>query len=193
MYNTASEVSAVILDRTVTSRTSREWGRMPTDSCYKKYDHNCQLTVNSLIQSECLHCRLTLLTGRQEQHPACKNWVMWCWYGYLTRVSTNYLHIVQLMPKPPIIKILNGSSLSSLSVSRLSLNKMLNGCLLSVPNVFVTNSVKLWNVKVLALVNSRHHCQLRSFKYAWQFRWITRIAFNWWLRLWKCLNIPNII
>ena len=27
---------------------------------------------------------LTLLVGRQEEHPACKNWVMRCWCGYLS-------------------------------------------------------------------------------------------------------------
>jgi len=27
---------------------------------------------------------LTLLVGRQEGHPACKNWVMGCWRGYLS-------------------------------------------------------------------------------------------------------------
>ena len=27
---------------------------------------------------------LTLLVGRQEGHPACKNWVMGCWHGYLS-------------------------------------------------------------------------------------------------------------
>ena len=26
---------------------------------------------------------LTLLVGRQEGHPACKNWVVGCWHGYL--------------------------------------------------------------------------------------------------------------
>ena len=26
---------------------------------------------------------LTLLVSRQEEHLACKNWVMWCWCGYL--------------------------------------------------------------------------------------------------------------
>jgi len=26
---------------------------------------------------------LTLLVGHQEEHPACKNWVMRCWCGYL--------------------------------------------------------------------------------------------------------------
>jgi len=29
---------------------------------------------------------LTLLVGRQEGHPACKNWVVRCWHGYLSRV-----------------------------------------------------------------------------------------------------------
>ena len=29
---------------------------------------------------------LTLLVGLQEQHPACKNWVMRCWCGYLSGV-----------------------------------------------------------------------------------------------------------
>ena len=27
---------------------------------------------------------LTLLVGRQEGHPACKNWVVGCWRGYLS-------------------------------------------------------------------------------------------------------------
>ena len=27
---------------------------------------------------------LTLLVGQQEGHPACKNWVVWCWRGYLS-------------------------------------------------------------------------------------------------------------
>jgi len=27
---------------------------------------------------------LTLLVGRQEEQPACKNWVMRCWCGYLS-------------------------------------------------------------------------------------------------------------
>ena len=29
---------------------------------------------------------LTLLVGRQEEHPACKKWVMRCWCGYLSGV-----------------------------------------------------------------------------------------------------------
>ena len=27
---------------------------------------------------------LTLLVGRQKEHPTCKNWMMRCWYGYLS-------------------------------------------------------------------------------------------------------------
>jgi len=27
---------------------------------------------------------LTLLVGQQEGHPACKNWVVGCWHGYLS-------------------------------------------------------------------------------------------------------------
>ena len=27
---------------------------------------------------------LTLLVGRQEEHLACKNWVVGCWCGYLS-------------------------------------------------------------------------------------------------------------
>ena len=42
---------------------------------------------------------LTLLVGCQEEHPACKNWVMRCWCGYLSGAWSR-LHIVQLMPLP---------------------------------------------------------------------------------------------
>jgi len=27
---------------------------------------------------------VTLLVGRQDEHPTCKNWVMRCWCGYLS-------------------------------------------------------------------------------------------------------------
>ena len=32
----------------------------------------------------CAFRALTLLVGRQEEHPACKNWVMKCWCGCLS-------------------------------------------------------------------------------------------------------------
>ena len=39
---------------------------------------------------------LMLLVWRQEGHPACKNWMVGCWHGYLSAA----LHMVQLMPLP---------------------------------------------------------------------------------------------
>jgi len=42
---------------------------------------------------------LTLLVGRQEGHPACKNRVVGCWRGYLLeRGADLQLHMAQLMP-----------------------------------------------------------------------------------------------
>jgi len=40
----------------------------------------------SLLQQidDCAFSALTLLVGRQEGHPAWKNWVLGCWYGYLS-------------------------------------------------------------------------------------------------------------
>jgi len=32
----------------------------------------------------CAFSALTLLIGRQEGHPACKNWVVGCWHGYVS-------------------------------------------------------------------------------------------------------------
>jgi len=39
---------------------------------------NCSLRIHCYAFSA-----LTLLVGRQEEHPACKNWVMVCWCGYV--------------------------------------------------------------------------------------------------------------
>jgi len=37
----------------------------------------------------------------QEWHPACKNWVVRYWHGYLSiEQGANDLHMVQLMPLP---------------------------------------------------------------------------------------------
>ena len=41
---------------------------------------------------------LTLLAGHQEERPACKNWMMRCWW--LQR-GADCLHMVQLMPLHP--------------------------------------------------------------------------------------------
>jgi len=42
---------------------------------------------------------LTLLVGWQEGHPACKNWVVRCWRGYLSGARCR-LAYAQLMPLP---------------------------------------------------------------------------------------------
>jgi len=44
---------------------------------------------------------LTILVGRQEEHPASKNWLMRCWCGYLSAARCRCLHMVQLMPLHP--------------------------------------------------------------------------------------------
>ena len=43
--------------------------------CERQFLMNCWSTAFSA---------LTLLVGRQEGHPACKNWVVGCWCGYLS-------------------------------------------------------------------------------------------------------------
>jgi len=54
----------------------------------------------------CLLCRhfyftaLILLVGHQEEHPACKNWVMRCRCGYLSGVRCRLFAYGQLMPLP---------------------------------------------------------------------------------------------
>ena len=52
--------------------------------------------LTSLI---CAFSALTLLVGRQEGHPACKNWVVRCWCGYLSGARCRLAH-AQLMPLP---------------------------------------------------------------------------------------------
>ena len=48
--------------------------------------------------------QLTLLVGRQEEHPACKNWVMRCRCGYLSRARCKCFCILSswyhCIPKP---------------------------------------------------------------------------------------------
>ena len=45
---------------------------------------------------------LTLLVGRQKQHPACKNWVTRCWCGYLPAARCRLAHTV-LDPSCPLL------------------------------------------------------------------------------------------
>jgi len=42
-----------------------------------------------VLSCSCLQC-LTLLVGRPAQHPACKNWAMRCWHGYLSGARSNW-------------------------------------------------------------------------------------------------------
>ena len=50
----------------------------------------CQIVVTDISPGSCQipwasgHRALKLLVGRQEEHPACKNWAMRCWFGYLS-------------------------------------------------------------------------------------------------------------
>ena len=64
-------------------RATAEWNRQ----------HLRRLTINKWLSSEFktsyqreifAFSALTLLFERQEEHPACKNWVMRCWRGYLS-------------------------------------------------------------------------------------------------------------
>jgi len=45
----------------------------------------CQLKVSTQAFSA-----LTLLVGHEEEHPACKKFVMWCWCGYLSGVRCRW-------------------------------------------------------------------------------------------------------
>ena len=47
---------------------------------------------------------LTLLVGWQEGHPACKNWVVGCWRGYLSGARCR-LAYAQLMPLPTLASV----------------------------------------------------------------------------------------
>jgi len=47
-----------------------------SSSCYKLFSETWAFLV--------LNCIHNLLVGHQEAHPARKNWVMRCWYGYLS-------------------------------------------------------------------------------------------------------------
>jgi len=58
-----------------------------------------------VIMWKCAYSALTLLVGRQEGHPVCKNWVVRrCWHGYLSGARCRLAH-AQLMPLPLTIQI----------------------------------------------------------------------------------------
>jgi len=69
---------------------------------------------------------LTLLAGRQEGHPACKNWVVRTGVVIWLERGARDLHTVQLMPLPPSSLAPVKSRMiyvSSASLSRLSWKK----------------------------------------------------------------------
>ena len=42
------------------------------------------------LKLNCAFSALTLLVGRQEGHPACKNWVVRYWHGYLSEARCKW-------------------------------------------------------------------------------------------------------
>ena len=69
---------------------TRLWNLLQSDSLPTK---QCRWTENNKCNFSLPHNKyvgptafsaLTLLVGQQEGHPACKNWVVGCWRGYLT-------------------------------------------------------------------------------------------------------------
>jgi len=59
---------------------------------------SCDLVLKIFLKCALHVSALTLLVGRQEGHPACKNSVVGCWCGCLERGAD--LHMAQLMPLP---------------------------------------------------------------------------------------------
>ena len=73
------------------------WGILLCLTSFSSFIHVTIITIFHLRVALAFNA-LTLLVGRQEGHPACKNWVVRCWRGYLSGGAD--LHIVQLMPLP---------------------------------------------------------------------------------------------
>ena len=76
---------------------------------------------------------LTLLVEWQEEHLVCKNWVMRCWFGYLSGAKCKWFACGPLMPLPFHHLLLHWNPewfcLSGTGLPRLSWKKMpLNGC-----------------------------------------------------------------
>ena len=66
--------------------------------CVSVCVHVCFSAVCLLVRNTAFSA-LTLLVGRQEGHPACKNWVVGCWHGICLEQGAD-LHMAQLMPLP---------------------------------------------------------------------------------------------
>jgi len=62
--------------------------------CIKQKRNIKYLVINVTAVLNLPHSRdfsaLTLLVGRQQKHPACKNWVMRCWHGYLSEARCKW-------------------------------------------------------------------------------------------------------
>jgi len=59
--------------------------------CYQRTDSaHFKLCVQLCTALRPTFSALTLLAGRQEQHPACQNWVVRYWRGYLSRARCNW-------------------------------------------------------------------------------------------------------
>ena len=63
--------------------------------------HTCIFSVFKFFAGTFFTFALTLLVGHQEEHPACKN--EWWGAGVGLQWGANDLHIIQLMPLPPVI------------------------------------------------------------------------------------------
>jgi len=83
-------------------RFSWRWGRL--NRCAYSMLNSRICALSCMVSFMCFHCphsvhclillcqyqtkwvfsALTLFFGRQEGHPACKNWVVGCWHGYLS-------------------------------------------------------------------------------------------------------------
>jgi len=55
--------------------------------------NGCVCVCVSLFVSFYAFSALTLLVGWQEGHPACKNWVVGCWHGYLSRARCRLAYV----------------------------------------------------------------------------------------------------
>jgi len=50
------------------------------------------ISIQHIMNDEYTFSALTLLVGRQEGHPASKNWVVGCWHGYLSKVRCRFAY-----------------------------------------------------------------------------------------------------
>jgi len=68
--------------------------------CCGGKEFNIDLLLSLFIIIIFAFSALTLLVGRREGHPACKNRVVGCWCGYICLERGANLHIAQRIPLP---------------------------------------------------------------------------------------------